>query len=116
MIQRGQIWVGNLNPTRGNELGKIRPVLILQADVLTQAQADTVLVLPLTTQLRPNLKLFRVPVLARERLLEDSYIAIEKIRALDPTRIGDGPLTTLTGEEMRQVEHSLLAVLGMHTS
>lgn len=30
-LRRGEIWVGNLNPNRGAEVGKIRPVLIIQA-------------------------------------------------------------------------------------
>jgi hypothetical protein len=34
-------------------------------------------------------------------------------RALDIERIGDGPLTRLTGEELAQVERSLKAVLGL---
>lgn len=113
MIRRGEIWIGNLNPTRGNELGKIRPVLVVQADALSEAGMDTVVVLPLTTQLRPALKRFRVPIPARDRLLIDSYVAVEKPRALDPARIGDGPLTTLTAQEMASVEQSLLAVLDM---
>ena len=29
-MKRGEIWVANLNPNRGAEVGKIRPVLILQ--------------------------------------------------------------------------------------
>ena len=32
MIRRGEIWTANLNPSRGREISKIRPVLILQAE------------------------------------------------------------------------------------
>ena len=35
MIRRGDIWVANLNPGRGREIGKIRPVLVIQDDALT---------------------------------------------------------------------------------
>lgn len=101
--------MANLNPTRG----KVRPVLVVQADALTQAGADTLVVLPLTTQFRPGMRRFRVPVPARDRLLVDSYVVIDKPRALDPARLGDGPLTTLTTEEMAVVERSLRGVLGM---
>jgi mRNA interferase MazF len=34
-------------------------------------------------------------------------------RALDRDRFGEGPLATLTAEEMAAVEKSLLAVMGM---
>lgn len=113
MIRRGEIWVGNLNPRRGNEVGKIRPVLVIQADELTQGGADTVVVLPLTTRGRPDMSLFRIHISARDRLLADSYVAIEKPRALDPSRLRDGPLTTLTREELDRVERSVRAVFGM---
>lgn len=112
-MRRGEIWTGNLNPTRGAEIGKIRPVLILQADALTQAGSDTVVVLPLSTQVWPGFKRFRVTVRARDKLKQDCQVVIDKPRALDRHRLGEGPLATLTAEEMAAVEKSLLAVLGM---
>ena len=36
-IRRDQVWTANLNPNRGQEMGRIRPVLILQADWLSAA-------------------------------------------------------------------------------
>lgn len=113
MIRRGEVWVGNLNPSRGKEAGKVRPVLVIQADALTQAGAETVIVLPLTTQFRPGWRRFRVPLSARDRLLVDSYVVIDKPRALDPARLGEGPLISLTAAEMAAVEQSLCGVLGM---
>jgi mRNA interferase MazF len=41
LMRRGEIWVANLNPTRGAEIGKVRPVLVLQSDWLTAAGSDT---------------------------------------------------------------------------
>jgi mRNA interferase MazF len=38
---------------------------------------------------------------------------IDQPRALDTTRFGEGPLTSLTAEEMAAVENSLKAVLGL---
>jgi hypothetical protein len=38
VIRRGEVWVGNLNPARGKEVGKVRPVLVIQADALTQVR------------------------------------------------------------------------------
>jgi mRNA interferase MazF len=38
---------------------------------------------------------------------------LEHLRALDRTRFGEGPLATLTAEEMAAVEKSLRGVLGM---
>jgi len=53
-MRRGEIWVANLNPDRGGEIGKARPVLILQEDSVTGTGLRTVLTAPLTTQFRPT--------------------------------------------------------------
>jgi mRNA interferase MazF len=113
VMRRGEVWVGNLNPTRGGEVGKIRPVLVIQADELTTSGAETVLILPMTTQVRPNMQRYRVTIRARDRLLKDCQVIVDKPRTLDRKRFGDGPLTALTAEEMARVEKSFLAVCGM---
>jgi len=113
VIRRGEVWVGNLNPTPGAEIGKIRPVVLLQADELTAAGCETVIVLPLTTQARSGMHRFRVELKARGRLLKDCFVVMEKPRTLDRSRLGEGPLAVLTGEEMAAVERSLKAVLGL---
>jgi mRNA interferase MazF len=52
LIRRGEVWVARLNPNQGAEVGKVRPVVVIQADLLTDAGIPTVLVVPLTTQMR----------------------------------------------------------------
>lgn len=112
-MKRGEVWVGNLNPNRGNELGKIRPVLIVQADFLTEQGEPTVIVLPLTTQVRAAKEPLHVTIPAREQLRETCQVVPEQPRTLDRRRLSHGPLTRLTTREMAAVERSLLAVLGM---
>lgn len=112
-MKRGEVWVANLNPQRGREVGKIRPALVLQADWLTGQGAPTVLIAPMTTQRWESLDALRVEVPARDRLRKNCYVLAEKLRALDRDKFGEGPLATLTGTEMEAVERNLLAVLGI---
>ncbi len=112
-MKRGEIWVGNLNPNRGAEVGKIRPVLIMQADFLIDQGEPTIIVLPLTTQVRASKEPLHVTIPVRDRLLEICQVMPEHPRTLDRNRLGDGPLTRVTSEEMKAVEKSLMAVLGM---
>ena len=112
-IRRGQVWVANLNPNRGREVGKVRPVVIVQGDWLGTAQSHTVVVLPLTSDVRREVEPLRVTIGARGGLREDSQVLVEQPRTLDRRRLGEGPLTELSNEEMARVEESLLAVLGM---
>ena len=111
-IRRGQIWTANLNPNRGRELGKIRPVLIVQADWLSAAQSRTVVVLPLTSHVRRDAEPLRVTVPARGGLRTESQVVVDQPRTLDRRRLGEGPMTELSVGEMARVEASLLAVLG----
>ena len=112
-MQRGEVWVANLNPNKGSETGKIRPVVVFQENRLTAAGLPTVIVIPLTTQLRKGLEPLRVAIRARDRLGKDCHVMTEQIRALDRSRIGEGPLTKLSSDEMLALERSLMGVLGM---
>ena len=112
-MRRGEVWVANLNPPRGSEIGKVRPVLVMQADELLDGSLPMVVVLPLTTQVIPAKNRWRVTIPARDRLLQDSQVVIDQPRALDAARIGEGPLTRLDAGEMSAIERSLQAVLGM---
>jgi mRNA interferase MazF len=112
-MRRGEIWVGNLNPNRGSEVGKIRPVLILQADFLIGQGEPTIIVLPLTTQVRKSKEPLHITITARDRLLHTCQVMPEQPRTLDRTRLGDGPLTRLTPQEMDAVEKSFKAVTGL---
>ncbi len=112
-MRRGEIWTANLNPNKGGEIGKVRPVVVLQEDRLIAGGLPTILSVPLTTQFRPIYAPLRVIVPARDRLLRDCYMMIEHLRALDRSRFGEGPLATLGTEEMAAVEKSLKAVMGM---
>ena len=103
-MRRGEIWVANLNPNKGSEIGKQRPVVILQEDKLTATGLATILIAPLTSQFRPAFAPLRVRVSVRDRLTQDCFVMIEHIRALDRSRFGPDPLTTLTTEEIAAVD------------
>jgi mRNA interferase MazF len=54
-----------------------------------------------------------VTITARDRLRENCHTVTEKIRALDRTRFGSGPLAVVTDEEVAELEQKLRGVLGM---
>ena len=112
-MRRGEIWLANLNPPRGREIGKMRPVLLVQSDELLAIDTPLVVVLPLTTQIRPGMSAWRVHFAKRQRLLQDSQIVIDQPRALDRERLIDGPLAEASRQEMDAVDRSLAAVLGL---
>lgn len=50
-IKHGFLYLANLNPSRGTESGKIRPVLVVQNDLLNELKHPSTWVLPCTTQI-----------------------------------------------------------------
>ena len=50
-VNRGEIWLANLNPTRGSEQAGTRPVLIFQNNIINK-YTTTILAIPLTTNPR----------------------------------------------------------------
>lgn len=113
-MKRGEIWVARLDPARGAEVGKARPVLIVEADFLVQQGEPTIVVLPLTSQVRASKEPLHVTIPARDGLKKDSQVMPEHPRSIDRRWLVQGPLTQLELREMAAVERSLLAVLGMY--
>lgn len=50
---RGEVWLADLNPTRGREQAGRRPVLVISEDLFNEGPAALVIVLPMTSTLRP---------------------------------------------------------------
>ena len=44
-----EIWIADLNPQIGTEAGKLRPVLIVQTNLLYKIQHPSTIVCPITT-------------------------------------------------------------------
>jgi len=63
----GEIWLANLNPGKGKEPGKVRPVLIVQGQALLDAKHPSTLIVPLTTQLTEDAEPLRLRVEAQGR-------------------------------------------------
>lgn len=113
MMRHGEIWVARLNPNTSSEIGKVRPVLILLAQRYLDAGSPVILAAPLTTQYRPGMAALRYQVSPRERLLKESFVVLEQMRALDRSRFGDTRLAELTRDEMRDIERQVMTMFGV---
>ena len=85
-LNRGDIVIVNLYLKKGDEVGKIRPAVIISGDD-ENAILDTVILMPLSTDRIDNMTPYRMRIVAREGLKEDSDILINQIRALSKARI-----------------------------
>ena len=113
-IKHGTIWLANLDPQKGTEPGKTRPVLILQDQALLDAGHPSTIIIPLTTNLIDDAEPLRIRVKAREKLTRDSDLLIDQIRAIDNRRITSGPIANLEPDLMKKVYEAVLEVIGIN--
>lgn len=86
-LNRGEIYLADLNPTIGSEQGGVRSVLILQNDI-GNFYSHTTIIASMTSMFR-NKK--HIPthfiVSAREELMNDSIVLLEQIRTISKYRL-----------------------------
>lgn len=112
-MTRGQIYLANLNPGRGTEPGKTRPVLIVQDQALIDAEHPSTLIIPLTTQLIDHAEPLRLRIYAGDKLNKTSDLLIDQMRAIDNHRLIEEPLLKCTDAFMLRVDQCMHAVLGI---
>ena len=113
MPDRGEIWLADLDPRRGTEPGKTRPVLIVQSQALLDAGHPSTLVVPLTTTLVEDAEPLRVRVPVAGRLRQESDLLIDQLRAIDNRRLVQGPLTQLPAGLMERVGKAVQEVFDL---
>lgn len=84
---RGEIWVVNLNPTRGREQQGTRPALVLSTDQFNQGLADLIVVLPITGTARGIPLHIRVDP-PEGGVKKTSFVKCEDVRSIAKERFG----------------------------
>lgn len=80
MVKRFDVWLVDLNPTRGREINKTRPCLVISPNEMSAL--STVLMAPMTT------KGFEFPCRIKCRFKGKSgLILLDQIRAVDKSRL-----------------------------
>lgn len=113
MLERGEVWLANLDPRRGTEPGKTRPVLVVQARALLASGHPSTLIVPLTTRLIDDAEPLRIRVSKAVGLEQMSDLLIDQLRAIDHRRLVRGPLARLSRPLMARVELALREVLDL---
>ncbi len=107
----GEVWLADLNPPKGTEPGKLRPVLIIQNQALLDEEHPSTLIVPLTTNLIEDAEPLRIRLKAQGRLEKDSDLLIDQLRAIDNRRLVKGPLIRCTAEFMVNVQKAILELI-----
>jgi mRNA interferase MazF len=105
-IRRGFLYLADLQPRLGTEPGKVRPVLVIQTDLLNGVGHPSTWVLPCTTRLSGG-NLLRVSLPRRiAGNPKDCEVMIDQSRAIDNRRFVRA-LESLPPGLLREVEEKL---------
>lgn len=113
VMNRFDIWLANINPGKGTEPGKVRPVVIVQTDLINETHPSAI-VCPLTTQvidLEDGLLRFSVTS-ENSGLEKKSDVMIDQLRALDNRRFIQ-KIGRLSDSEQEKLNRSLRIILDL---
>jgi mRNA interferase MazF len=108
---RGQVWLIDLNFTRGHEQAGTRPGLIVSVDPFNQSPLGLAVVVPITSKTKDSPLHVRIepPECGLEHT---SYAKCEDVRSVSQERL-TRPLGRATPTVIRQVEDRLRLILGL---
>ena len=112
--RRGEIWLVELDPTRGHEMQKTRYCLVIQSDVLNK-KLPTFIIAPITSKVRPEW--FPIGIILKRgegELPKESQIMLNQIKVADITRF-KRKVGKLTENTLVQINESLNFVLGLNS-
>ena len=113
-IKRGYLYYADLSPVVGSEQGGVRPVLIIQNDIVNK-YSPTVIVAAITSQINKAKLPTHIEISAHEYgLNKDSVILLEQIRTIDKKRLRE-KIGCLDKNMMLKVNNSLQISLGLFT-
>lgn len=81
MVTRGEIWLINLDPTKGSEIKKTRPCVVVSPQEMND-YLRTVIIAPMTTKGSPAA--FRIPITYERK---QGLILLDQIRTIDKARL-----------------------------
>ncbi len=84
-INKYEIWLANLNPSKGVEPGKTRPVVVIQSDLLNGLHPSTI-VCPITSNVVKEAEILRVYI-NKEQLEKESDVLVDQMRAIDNKKL-----------------------------
>ena len=106
-LNRGNVYWVDLDPTRGSEIRKMRPCVLVGATPINQARR-TVVAVPLSTVGKP-----RPPIVVPVSFLGKQVVAVcDQIRAVDKTRLIK-EAGALSREDLEALDLGLRQVLSL---
>lgn len=106
---RGEVWLVDLNPTKGHEQAGKRPGLVISDDIFNAGPSGLVVILPLTAK-NKNIPLHEMIAPPEGGLKEVSYVKCEDIRPVSKQRLL-ARIGMVRKERLRAIEEKVKVLL-----
>jgi mRNA interferase MazF len=111
-LTRGGVYLARLDPAKGAEVGKLRPVVVLSDQALLDVSPPHVFVCPLSGQSDTDYEALHVSLPARDSLKVGSYALVEHCRAISIRRLQSERLAKLEIDEINEIIRRLHRLVG----
>ena len=105
--KRGEIYWVNLEPTKGGEVKKTRPSLVISNDIGNEV-SSVIIIAPITSQIK-NIYPFEVEITVDGK---PAKIMLNQSRAIDKSRLGR-KINSVDNDTIKAVEEALKIVFGL---
>lgn len=113
ILTRGGVYLAKLNPAKQEEVGKVRPVIVLNAKRILDSVPPIVFVCPLSSRSEPEFSNLHLELPARDNLQVTSHALVEHCRAITVGRLIYPRLAQLTTNELSSILYKLQRLLGL---
>ncbi len=107
--RQNDIVLVDLYPKKGHEVGKVRPAVVVSSDIDNE-ELETIIVLPLSTDLIDDVSPYRVRLSARSGLDRESDVLVNHIRTISKKR-AIKTISKITKSEYEMIKQFLCQIV-----
>jgi mRNA interferase MazF len=108
---RGEIWLVDLNPTKGREQTGVRPALVVSVDIFNHGPAELTVIVPITSKAK-GIPLHVEIIPPEGGLTMSSFAKCEDVRSISTSRLVNR-LGKVSNQTIGLVEDRLRVLLGL---
>ncbi len=112
LLTRGGVYLARLDPAKGAEVGKLRPVVVLTDQFLLDVKPAHVFVCPLSGRSNQDYQALHLSLPARDNFKVQSYALVEHCRAISIRRLQSERLAKLEIDELNEIIRRLHRLVG----
>ena len=113
MIKRGDVYYADLDPVKGHETGKTRPVVVIQNDIGNMYSPTTIVAIITGYSEKKASYPICVTIKKGKGLRKDSIVNLSQIRTIDKKRLKTPRITKLSDKVIKNVDEAILSSLGL---